>query len=152
MPTITLTTLLSAAPERAFELSLSVDAHAASMAASGERVIDGVSTGVMALGDTVTWRAKHFGFRFTMRSQITELDMPHRFVDEQIAGPFRSWWHEHRFEQAADGTLMTDVVRFEAPAGMLGRLVNRVALTRYMTALLRQRNQWLVEALASPGA
>src|SRR4051812_38819320 len=39
-----------------FDLSLSVDAHAESMAASGERAVAGVMSGVMTLEDPVTWR------------------------------------------------------------------------------------------------
>ena len=47
---------------------------------------------------------------------------------------------------------MTDVVEFESPVGPVGRAVNALFLTRYMTKLLRQRNTWLVEALSPPGA
>ena len=85
-----------------------------------------------------------------MTSVISQYDAPHRFVDEQESGPFRRWWHEHRFESVADGTLMTDVVEFESPAGAVGRFVNALVLTRYMTKLLEQRNAWLVDALSAP--
>lgn len=129
MPRIELITEIPAVPEKCFELSLSVDAHQASMSASGERVVDGVTSGVMRLGDTVTWRARHFGIPFTMTSVISAYDPPRRFVDEQTSGPFRRWWHEHRFEATPSGTLMTDVVEFESPAGALGRIVNRFVLT-----------------------
>lgn len=152
MPRIELVTEIPASPERCFELSLSVDAHQASMSASGERVIGGVASGVMHLGDTVTWRARHFGVPFTMTSVISDYSAPHRFVDEQTSGPFRRWWHEHRFGATAEGTRMTDVVEFESPAGPLGRVVNTLVLTRYMTELLRQRNAWLLEALSAPRA
>ena len=150
MPLIVLETLIPASVERCFDLSLSVDAHTASMAASGERVVGGVVTGVLELGDEVTWKARHFGIPFVMTSRIIEHDRPHRFVDEQVSGPFRRWWHEHRFDGAPAGTLMTDVVELESPAGVLGRAVDRLVLTRYMTRLLAQRNRWLVEALSKP--
>ena len=150
MPRIELTTSISATPEQCFELSLSVDAHRSSMSDSGGRAIAGVSSGVMRRGDAVTWRARHFGVPFTMTSVISEYDAPHRFVDEQESGPFRRWWHEHRFEPVAGGTLMTDVVEFEAPAGAVGRLVNVLVLTRYMTKLLERRNVWLRDALSDP--
>lgn len=152
MPRIDLITDVPASPEDCFELSLSVDAHQSSMADSGERVVAGVTSGVMHLGDTVTWRARHLGVPVRMTSVISAHDAPHRFVDEQTSGPFRRWWHEHRFEAVPSGTRMTDVVEFESPAGPIGRAVNAVFLTRYMTTLLRQRNAWLVEALTGPGA
>jgi hypothetical protein len=48
--------------------------------------IGGVTTGVMRLGDSVTWRARHFGVVFRMTSAITEYQPPSRFVDEQRGG------------------------------------------------------------------
>ncbi|MBZ5738701.1 SRPBCC family protein [Nocardioides mangrovi] len=148
MPTIVLRTELPASPHRCFELSLSVDAHTASMERSNERIVGGVTSGVMGLDDTVTWRARHFGIPFTMTSRITELTAPTRFVDEQVSGPFGRWWHEHVFEETAAGTLMTDTVDFASPLGPLGRAVDAAVLTRYLTRLLTQRNSWLADALA----
>jgi ligand-binding SRPBCC domain-containing protein len=131
-----------------FGLSLSVDAHTASMSGSGERAIGGVTSGAMELGDTVTWRARHFGVAFRMTAVITEYQYPSRFVDEQLHGPFRRWWHEHTFKTAANGeTVMTDVVQFQSPLGPLGSLADRLVLDRYMPCLLRQRNAWLKATL-----
>ncbi|MGY0389543.1 SRPBCC family protein [Nocardioides sp. WG-D5] len=152
MPCIELTTEIPARPEQCFELSLSVDAHRSSMSDSGERAVAGVTSGVMRLGDSVTWKARHFGLPITMTSVISEYAAPNRFVDEQESGPFRRWWHEHRFEPIAGGTLMTDVVEFEAPVGVVGRVANVLVLTRYMTKLLERRNAWLRDALPSPEA
>jgi len=117
------------------------------MQASGERVVAGPRSGSMMLGDSVTWQARHFGIPFRMTSHIAEYDPPSRFVDEQTRGPFASWWHEHRFEPMNSGTLMTDVVRYTSPAGLIGRLVDRAFLQRYMTRLLAQRNAWLKQEL-----
>ena len=122
------------------------------MSRSNERAVRGVTRGVMRHGDSVTWRARHFGMPITMTSVISQYDPPHRFVDEQTSGPFQHWWHEHRFEPVHAGTLMTDLVEFESPAGALGRLANDLLLTRYMTTLLEQRNDWLREALSLPYA
>lgn len=127
-----------------FALSLSVEAHAASMRASREQAIGGVTSGVMRLGDSVTWRARHFGIAFRMTSAITEYQPASRFVDEQQHGPFRLWWHEHTFTDVANGqTKMIDVVRFQSPFGLLGYLADSLVLGRYMPRLLRQRNAWL---------
>lgn len=143
-----LQTLLPAPPDRCFALSLTVDAHLASMAASGECVIGGVTSGEMTLGDHVTWRAVHFGVPFRMTSTISEYDRPRRFVDHQLRGPFRRFRHEHLFAATGDGaTLMTDVLDFRAPFGLLGRLAEWLVLDRYLEKLIRQRNDWLAAAL-----
>jgi ligand-binding SRPBCC domain-containing protein len=143
-----LETAIEADADDCFELSLSVDAHASSMAASGERAIAGVIGGIMSLGDTVTWSARHFGIPFQMTSAITEYESPVRFVDEQQAGPFQRWWHEHTFTTLASGaTLMVDSVEFSSPLGPLGFVVDRLVLDRYMPHLIRQRNAWLKSTL-----
>lgn len=162
MVTVRLETVIDAPPAACFALSLSVDAHTASMSGSAERVVGGVATGEMRAGETVTWRARHFGLPWRMTSRVSEYDAPHRFVDEQVTGPFSRWWHEHRFELVErigraqpDGsatirivTRMTDVAEFEAPFGVLGRIAEQLVLRRYMRRLLQQRNRWLAEQLA----
>ncbi len=55
----------------------------------------------------------HFRIPFTMTSRVTELERPHRFVDEQVRGPFRSFHHEHIFEPFDNATLMIDRIRFD---------------------------------------
>ena len=130
---------IGAPPEVVFDLSLDIDAHMASMADSRERAIGGVTSGLIGLGEEVTWRARHFGIPFTMTSRITELDRPRRFVDEQQRGPFRRFHHEHLFEPAAGGTEMIDFVSFVAPAGIVGRIVERLVLDAYLRKLIEQR-------------
>ena len=128
-------------------MSLSVDAHTASMGRSKERAVAGVTAGEMSLGQSVTWRATHFGIPFRMTSVISEYERPHRFVDEQFRGAFKRWWHEHLFAARDEGTEMTDVVRFASPVGRVGQLVDAVFLTGYMRGLLELRNEWLKSTL-----
>lgn len=141
-------TVVPATLEEVFDRSLDVDFHQDSMAHSSEEAIGGVRSGVMTLGDTVTWRARHFGIWWTMTSEITAFERPHRFIDEQRRGPFRSFWHEHRFEPHDAGTLMTDRVRFEAPLGPLGRVAETAVLGRHLRQLIELRNAALVAGFA----
>ncbi|SFR92046.1 hypothetical protein SAMN05428970_3878 [Agromyces sp. CF514] len=136
--------------ERLFDASLSIDAHVASMARSGERAVGGVTSGAIALDETVTWRARHFGIRFTMTSRITSLDQPNRFVDEQVRGPFRSFHHEHAFAVDGAETVMVDTLTIASP--VFGRLAERLVLVPYLRRLITERNRYLVESLSSnPG-
>ena len=145
---IRLVTVITAPIGDCFDLSLSVDAHTASMRPSGEQAISGVTSGIMKLGDSVTWRARHFGIVFRMTAAITEYQPPERFVDEQLHGPFRRWWHEHTFTTLANGqTQMIDVVQFQSPFGLLGYIADGLVLGHYMRHLLRHRNTWLKTTL-----
>jgi ligand-binding SRPBCC domain-containing protein len=136
-------TLIDAPGELVFDLSLDVDAHRASMTASNERAIAGVTAGRIGLNETVTWRATHFRIPFTMTSKVTALERPYRFVDEQVRGPFRSFHHEHVFEPADGGTRMIDCVRFDAPLGPIGRLVERAVLAGHLQRLIAIRGEYL---------
>ena len=150
MSTFRLRTVIAAPLEACFDLSLSVEPHTSSMRDSGERIVDGVRSGSMALGDTVTWRARHFGVPWTMTSKITEFERPTMFVDEQVSGPFRSWHHRHLFRPLDSGTEMIDEVRMRSPLGVLGQFADRAVLRHYLHGLLTTRNEWLRQELERP--
>jgi len=144
--------LMPVDPELAFDLSLSIDAHVASFEDSVERAVEGVTAGLIGLGEFVTWRARHFGITWTMTSTITEWDRPRCFVDEQRKGPFKSFRHEHLFEPVEHGTRLLDHVEFEAPLGLLGRAAERLVLERYLRHLIDVRNTFLVTEATRVGA
>ncbi|GIH79626.1 SRPBCC family protein [Planobispora longispora] len=142
MPTFEIVTHIMAPPERVFDVSLDVDVHTASMAGSSEEAVGGVTAGGMKAGDAVTWRARHFGVRWTLTSVISAYDRPRHFVDEQLSGPFKRWHHAHRFRpDGRGGTVMSDVVDFAAPLGPLGKIAETLVLRRYMAELIRVRNR-----------
>jgi ligand-binding SRPBCC domain-containing protein len=141
MPTIILKTLISAPIGQCFDLSRDIDLHVQSMQPSGEQAITGKLSGVINLGESVTWRAKHFGIYFEMTNKITALEYPNSFTDEMIKGPFKKLHHQHLFKTIGTQTDMTDIFEFEAPLGILGWLVEELFLTRYMKQLLIKRNE-----------
>jgi ligand-binding SRPBCC domain-containing protein len=144
VPIIVLRTQVAAPPSRCFDLARDVELHQRSTAASRERAIAGVTSGLLGPGDEVTWEATHFGVRQRLTSRITEFDPPRRFVDEMVRGAFRRFRHEHQF-LAVDGggTEIVDIFDYTSPLGPLGRLADLLFLRRYMTRLLRERNAYL---------
>ncbi|OWP64069.1 cell division protein [Hymenobacter amundsenii] len=146
MPTLEILTHINAPPERCFRWALSVDLHAISTRQTGETIVAGVRSGVLQLGDSVTFRARHFGVWQTLTSQITALDAPRYFCDEMQRGAFQYMRHEHYFEaQESGGTLMRDVFEFASPLGWLGRLVDALVLGRYLRAFLEERGRVVKE-------
>ncbi|MBO0796446.1 MAG: SRPBCC family protein [Ktedonobacteraceae bacterium] len=143
MPTIQIETFIDAPPERCFDLSLSVDLHRRSVAHTRERPVAGVTSGMMKLGDTVTWEAVHFGIKQHLTSKITAYERPHCFTDEMIRGAFQEMIHIHEFILQPPGTLMIDRFMFRAPLSILGWLAETLVLTRYMKGLLLTRNRYL---------
>jgi ligand-binding SRPBCC domain-containing protein len=150
VPVIRLETLIAAPIETCFDMARDVDLHQRSTAASAEKVVAGVTSGRMELGDEVTWEATHFGVRQRLSSRITAFDRPNRFVDEMVRGAFARFRHTHDFMRQNAGTLMVDVFDYTSPLGVVGRLADFLFLRRYMTRLLQRRNAYLKSAAESP--
>jgi ligand-binding SRPBCC domain-containing protein len=90
----------------------------------------------MRAGATIDYRLRIRGLPVSWQSVVSVWEPPHRFVDEQVRGPYRSWRHEHRFEAAAGGTLVSDTVDYRAPGG---RLVDRLFVQPDVTRIFRYR-------------
>jgi ligand-binding SRPBCC domain-containing protein len=149
MPVIKLTTKIYAPIERVFDLSRSIDLHRDSNKITEETAIAGVTSGLIAKGETVTWKAKHFGIIQTLTSEITEVDFPFLFEDKMVRGAFKSIRHKHLFEEVDGATVMNDVFEFESPLGILGKLFNILVLTKHMKTFLLLRNKKLKEVAES---
>ena len=143
MPIIHLETLIRAPVELCFDLARSVDVHMASTKPSRARAVAGVTSGMMKLGDTVTWEAVHFGVRQRLTSKITVYERPRVFTDEMQRGAFKKWHHTHLFEARGAATLMVDHVRYMSPLGILGRIADQLFLEDYMIRLLAARNKYI---------
>ena len=143
MVTLAEISLIHAPIERCFDLSRSIDLHTKSTARSGERAIAGVTSGLIGMGEEVTWRARHLGIWQKMTSRITAFDPPRSFQDTMVRGAFRFFQHDHIFRERGDGiTEMKDVLRFSAPPPVLGRLAES-SLAPYLRGFLRERNRLL---------
>jgi len=69
----------------------------------------------MRTGTLIHYKLRLRGMPIHWRTQIRDWQPPHRFVDEQLRGPYRQWIHEHTFEPRHGGTLARDVVRYIVP-------------------------------------
>ena len=149
MPAIELITLVTAPRERVFDLSRSIDLHVASLSGSKEQAIRGVTSGLIGMGEEVTWSARHFGVWFKLRVRISEFERPARFADVMVSGPFRRMEHHHVFAESSGGTEMRDVFSFASPLGIIGQFVDALFLERYMRALLVRRNRAIKDVAES---
>jgi ligand-binding SRPBCC domain-containing protein len=141
MPTIILRTQIDANQQLVFDLARSIDLHKISTEKTNEEAIAGITSGLIELNETVTWRARHFGVYQTLTSKITEFDAPNYFVDEMVKGAFKSFRHEHIFKTENGKTIMDDIFDFEVPFGVLGSLVGVIILKPYLKKFLLERNQ-----------
>ena len=143
-------TIIRAPIERCFDLARSVEVHLAWNVHSGETAVAeaGITSGLISLGQRVTWRAKHFGVWQTLTSGITAMDRPRYFQNTMIQGIFRFMKNDHFFQSLSpEETEMRNTFCFAAPLPVLGRLAEVVFLRRYMGSLLRERNA-VIKAIA----
>ena len=147
MAGIELETAIAAPLERCFDLSLSVELHLDSTVSTGERVVVGPTAGLLGLGETVTWEARHLGRRRRLTVQVTAYERPHHFRDEQVKGPFRLMAHDHWFEASPAGTRMRD--RFEFSTWL--PLLDRFVLAPHLRSLLVTRNAAIKSAAETEG-
>jgi ligand-binding SRPBCC domain-containing protein len=136
---IEVVTYIPANRELCFDLARDLDLHVRSQQRAGERAVAGRTSGLIELGEWVTWEAKHLGVRQRLTSRITAFDRPRYFQDTMVSGAFRSFVHDHTFLEDGPATLMLDRVMFESPFGVIGRLFNLVFLSGYMRRLIGER-------------
>ncbi len=95
MPAIVLTTEIAAPIETVFDLSRSIDLHIDSTSRTNERVIAGRTSGLIELGESVTWEATHFFVRQQLTVRVEQFDRPHHFRDSMVSGAFTRFDHDH---------------------------------------------------------
>ena len=143
MARIELSIYIAAPRERCFDLARSVELHTRTTSSTGERAVAGKTSGLLGMGDQITWRARHFGVWQELSGRISAFDRPSHFRDTMIRGAFTRIDHDHFFEAAGGGTVMRDMFDYAAPLGPLGLIAGRVFLTAYMRRFLEARNREL---------
>ena len=109
--------------------------------------------GRMFRGQRIEYRIEVFPLcRMSWVSEIEECVEGERFVDVQKRGPYKLWHHLHRFEPVAGGTLMTDIVRYDLPLGLLGGLAHGVFVRRRLEQIFDYRSRFLEERFGADPA
>ncbi len=107
---------------------------------------------VMASGTRLRYRLKVRGVPIGWLTEISAWDPPHRFVDEQLEGPYALWHHTHAFrDDGAGATIMVDEVRYALPLGPLGELAHRLLVRRDLERIFDFRAERVAALLAERG-
>ncbi len=72
-------------------------------------------------------------------TEITHVKHQHYFVDEQRKGPYKIWHHEHHFKEVQGGVEMTDIVSYELPFGILGKLAHPLLVKKKLDQIFAYR-------------
>lgn len=95
----------------------------------------------MRAGAKIDYQLRIRSLAVRWRSEITAWEPPVHFIDAQVRGPYRSWVHEHTFEERDDGTLAKDRVEYSVWGG---RLIDWLLVRRQLRAFFKYREQRLL--------
>ena len=88
------------------------------------------------------------GIKTTWVTEITHIKEHEYFVDEQRVGPYKIWHHQHHLEKTENGTLMTDIVSYQPPFGLLGDIANSIIIKSKLNEIFNYRTKVLEELYA----
>lgn len=100
----------------------------------------------MYAGQIILHRIRPFwNIRIEWVTEITHVDEPHYFIDEQRFGPYEFWHHEHRFHSLPGGVEMIDTVHYKVPYGVLGKVFHHFKLKNDLKNIFGYRHSKLEE-------
>ena len=85
------------------------------------------------------------GIKMTWVTEITQVREKEYFVDEQRVGPYAIWHHEHQIKSIEGGVLMTDIVSYQPPFGILGSMANGIFIRKQLKTIFDFREKALVD-------
>lgn len=80
-----------------------------------------------------------FGIKMNWTTEITYVQEPHYFVDEQRVGPYAIWHHEHHFKEIEGGVEMLDRVNYKIPLGILGKIAHPIIVRSKLEEIFEYR-------------
>ena len=89
-----------------------------------------------------------FNIPLNWATEITAVNEPCCFVDEQRSGPYAIWHHEHHFEEVAGGVMMTDKLFYKVPFGFIGKLADLLIVHKKVQGIFDYRTRVLLKMFA----
>lgn len=101
-------------------------------------------------GQIITYSVRPLlGVAVSWTTEITHVEKPHFFVDEQRFGPYRFWHHQHRFSAVPGGVEMHDLVHYLLHHDQLAGLINRLIVAPRLRRIFDYRSRILKEIFPS---
>jgi len=92
-----------------------------------------------------------FGIPVKWVTEITHINKPDYFIDNQLAGPYRVWHHQHFFKEVEGGMEMTDIVHYDLPAAFFGSIVHRLLVRKRVEEIFDYRHKVLADLFGEVG-
>lgn len=100
----------------------------------------------MYAGMIITYKVSPVaGIKLNWMTEITQVQEPFYFIDEQRFGPYKFWHHQHHFREIPGGVEMNDVLTYGLPAGIFGNLANSIFVAGKLQQIFSFRRQKVTE-------
>lgn len=118
----------------------------------GFEILGNLKPEKMYAGQIISYIVKPLaGIPMTWVTEITHVNEPHFFVDEQRFGPYRFWHHQHQFREIPGGVLMTDIIHYAIPLGPLGIIANSLIVKGELEKIFGFRKKTLESLFGTIG-
>lgn len=96
-------------------------------------------------GQIITYKVRPlFNIPVTWVTEITHVQEPYYFVDEQRFGPYKMWHHEHKFREVSNESIeMDDIVTYIIPLGFFGTIINEFIVEKKINEIFNYRRKIL---------
>jgi len=95
-------------------------------------------------GMIIAYRLRLFStFKATWVTEISNIEEGKYFVDKQLVGPYKLWHHQHLLTPTDKGIVMTDIVSYVPPLGILGKYANSVFIRQQLNYIFNYREKAL---------
>ena len=92
-------------------------------------------------GQLISYRIGLFpGVRLNWLTEITHVNAPDYFVDEQRFGPYSFWHHQHILQEDEDGVTMIDEVNYAIPFGLIGQFIHWIFIKKKLNSIFNYRS------------
>lgn len=100
----------------------------------------------MYAGQIISYKVRPLlNIPLTWVTEITQVNEPALFIDEQRFGPYRFWHHQHHFKTISGGVEMMDLIHYQLPLGWLGPFLNRFKVQHDLNLIFNYREKKLIE-------
>lgn len=104
------------------------------------RIVHNSGSGKIYAGQVIRYKVRVLPFySVNWMTEITHVQEPFYFVDDQRFGPYSLWHHQHHFKEVPGGIEMSDEINYAVPYGWLGQLANWIFVGREVNAIFSHR-------------
>ncbi len=109
----------------------------------GFNILSGAGENMYA-GQIISYKVSPLlGLKLNWVTEITHVEQPNYFVDEQRFGPYSLWHHKHFLKEIDKGVEMIDIVHYKLPVSMIANMLHPFMVKPKLKEIFEYRSKQL---------